>query len=82
MDEQAGFHGEIQRIVLELKIRYGSLEATLADGLSQTADYAARCGADEMHLLVFDRRTEVFWDDKIWQRTEHQDQRAITVWGL
>ncbi|MEM6406315.1 MAG: AAA family ATPase [Pseudomonadota bacterium] len=82
LDEQAGFHGEIQRIVLELKIRYGSLEATLADGLPQTVDYAARCGADDMHLLIFDRRTEVPWNDKIWHRTEHQDQRTITVWGL
>ncbi len=44
VDAQAGFHGETQRIVLELKIRYGSLEATLADGLPQTSDYAARCG--------------------------------------
>ncbi|MEM6406520.1 MAG: ATP-binding protein, partial [Pseudomonadota bacterium] len=82
VDKQAGFHGEIQRIVLELKIRYGSLEATLADGLPQTADYAERCGADDMHLLIFDRRTEVSWDDKIWHQTKHQDQRAITVWGL
>ncbi len=82
VDEQAGFHGEIQRIVLELKIRYGSLEATLADGLPQTAGYAARCGANEMHLLIFDRRTEVSWDEKIWCRTESQDCCTITVWGL
>ncbi len=82
VDEQAGFHGEIQRIVLELKIRYGSLEATLKDGLPQTADYAARCGADEMHLLIFDRRTDISWDDKIWHQTKHQDHRTITVWGL
>ncbi|MEL6722809.1 MAG: AAA family ATPase [Pseudomonadota bacterium] len=82
LDEQAGFHGEIQRIVLELKIRYGSLEATLADGLPQTADYAERCGANEMHLLIFDRRAEVSWDEKIWCRTEDQGQHTITVWGL
>ena len=82
VDEQAGFHGEIQRIVLELKIRYGSLEATLKDGLPQTADYAARCGANDMHLLIFDRRTEVSWDEKIWCRTEDQGQHTITVWGL
>ncbi|MEM6406694.1 MAG: ATP-binding protein, partial [Pseudomonadota bacterium] len=82
VDEQAGFHGEIQRIVLELKICYGSLEATLKDGLPQTADYAARCGANDMHLLIFDRRTEVSWDEKIWCRTEDQGQHTITVWGL
>jgi hypothetical protein len=82
VDEQAGFHGEIQRIVLELKIRYGSLEATLADGLPQIADYAARCKADEAHLLIFDRRPSVSWEDKIWRDTAHQDHRTVTLWGL
>ncbi|MEL6721997.1 MAG: AAA-like domain-containing protein [Pseudomonadota bacterium] len=82
VDEQAGFHGEIQHIVLELKIRYGSLETTLADGLLQTADYATQCGAEEAHLLIFDRRADVSWDDKIWHQTKHQDHRTITVWGL
>ncbi|MEM6406401.1 MAG: AAA family ATPase [Pseudomonadota bacterium] len=82
VDEQAGFYGEIQRIVLELKIRYGSLETTLADGLLQTADYATQCRADEAHLLIFDRRADVSWDDKIWHQTRHQDHRTITVWGL
>ena len=82
LDEQAGFHGEIQRIVLELKIRYGSLEATLEDGLPQTVDYAERCGADEAHLLIFDRRTEVSWADKIRYHTVDQDNRTIAVWGL
>ena len=82
LDEQAGFHGEIQRIVLELKIRYGSLESTLEDGLPQTADYAERCGADEAHLLIFDRRTEVSWADKIRHHTADQDNRTIAVWGL
>ncbi len=82
LDEQTGLHGETQRIVLELKIRYGSLEATLADGLPQTADYAARCGANEAHLLIFDRRTQVSWEDRIWQDTADQDSCTITIWGL
>ena len=82
VDEQAGFYGDMQRIVLELKIRYGSLETTLADGLPQTADYAARCGADEAHLLIFDRRSSVSWQDKIWHDTADQDNRTITIWGL
>lgn len=82
VDEQAGFHGEIQRIVLELKIRYSSLESTLADGLPQTADYATRCRADEAHLLIFDRRSSISWEDKIWHDTADQDNRTITVWGL
>ena len=68
--------------MLELKIRYGSLEATLEDGLPQTVDYAERCGADEAHLLIFDRRTEVSWADKIRHHTADQDNRTIAVWGL
>jgi hypothetical protein len=82
LDTQAGFHGAIQRIVLELKIRYQSLEATLEAGLQQTADYATQCGADEAHLLIFDRRPQITWDDKIWQHTAEQSHRTITVWGL
>ncbi len=82
VDEQAGFHGEIQRIVLELKIRYGALESTLQAGLQQTADYAGHCNADEAHLLIFDRRASVTWTDRIWQRTAHQVGHVITVWGL
>ncbi len=81
-DEQTGFLGEVQRIVLELKIQYGSLATTLATGLRQTADYAAQCGADTAHLLIFNRRPEVSWDDKIWHQARSQDQRRIEVWGL
>ncbi len=82
VDEQAGLHGASQRIVLELKIRYGSLEATLADGLPQTADYATWCDADEAHLLIFDRRIEMSWDDRIWHDTADQNNRTISIWGL
>ena len=81
-DEQAGFLGEVQRIVLELKIQYGSLESTLKTGLTQTADYAAQCDAAEAHLLIFNRKPEVSWDDKIWHQSLSQDQRQIAVWGL
>ena len=82
LDEQAGFLGKVQRIVLELKIRYQSLEATEQKGLIQTADYAARCGADEAHLLIFDRRSEITWDEKIKHKPAHQDTGGIAVWGL
>lgn len=81
MDEAQGFHGPVQRIVLELKLLHKSLEATLADGLAQTADYAARAGADEAHLLIFDRRPGLAWDDKIWQQAQTVGGRRIQVWG-
>ncbi len=82
VDAEAGFHGAIQRIVLELKIRYGALEKTLQAGLVQTGAYAAQCAAEEAHLLIFDRRRAISWDDRIWHKTMLQDQRTITVWGL
>ena len=82
VDEQAGFHGEVQRIVLELKIRYQSKQATINKGLIQTADYADKCAADEAHLLIFDRRPEVTWQDKIWQKDHIYANRMISVWGL
>ncbi|MEM6405887.1 MAG: AAA-like domain-containing protein [Pseudomonadota bacterium] len=82
VDEQAGFHGTVQRIVLELKIQHGSLDATLQQGLAQTVDYADKCAADEQHLLIFDRRPEKSWQEKIWCQTRHKSRREIKVWGL
>jgi hypothetical protein len=82
VDEQQGFHGPVQRIVLELKILYKSLDATLTEGLAQTAAYADQCGADEAHLIIFDRRPDVVWDDKIWHRTEEHNGCTLGVWGM
>ncbi len=82
VDEAQGYTGPVQRVVLELKLLRYSLEKTLADGLAQTADYADRCGADEAHLLIFDRRGELSWDERIWQRQENQGTQGISVWGM
>ena len=49
-----GFTGPMQQVVLELKIQHKDKAATLAQGLLQTARYAAQCGADSAHLLIFD----------------------------
>ena len=82
VDEQAGYHGEVQRIVLELKIRYQSKQATIEKGLAQTADYADKSAADEAHLLIFDCRPEVAWKEKIWQQNHTHAHRTLGVWGL
>ena len=82
VDEEKGYYGEIQRIVLELKILYKSLEATISEGVEQTAGYADQCGAAEAHLIIFDRRPEVAWDDKIWHRQESWQGRRLGVWGM
>mgnify|MGYP007094565916 CR=1 FL=1 len=71
-----------QRAVIELKLLSRSREATIAEGLAQTRDYADRCGADETHLVIFDRRPGVPWDEKIFCRQETFRNRPITVWGM
>ena len=53
----------------------------LAVGLEQTADYVARVGADEAHLVIFNRTPGVPWDEKIWQRQERFGALPIAVWG-
>ena len=81
VDEAQGYHGPVQRVVIELKILHKGLEATVQQGLLQTADYADRCGADECHLIIFERRPEVSWDKRIWMRMEVVGKRLISVWG-
>ncbi|MBK1735434.1 hypothetical protein CKO15_09090 [Halorhodospira abdelmalekii] len=82
-DEAHGLTGPIQRIVIELKLRRAGqgLDGLIAKGLEQTADYADRVGADEAHLLLFDRRPGVSWEEKIWRTEERSGERSITVWG-
>ena len=69
--------GTRQAIVLELKILHHSLEATLAQGLTQTRAYLDRCGAEEGHLIIFDRDPKRSWEEKIWEK----EVEGIKVWG-
>jgi len=82
LDEAQGFYGTVQRIVLELKLLHKSLEATLSEGVTQTAGYADQCGAEEMYLIIFDRRPSVAWDEKIWQREVSEQGHTLGVWGM
>jgi len=82
LDDTLAFLGPLQLVVLELKILRKSLEATLAEGLPQTSGYAATCGADEAHLIVFDRSGEKEWDERIWERMETFNGRSVQVWGM
>jgi len=76
------YDGGIQKFVIELKILHKSLERTVAEGLEQTSAYMDRCGADEGHLVIFDRSKEKNWDEKIFQREEEYQGRMIKVWGM
>ena len=45
-------------------------EATLREGLEQTAGYMDRCGSREGHLVIFDRSEGKAWEEKIFRREE------------
>ena len=69
--------------VIECKIRYGSLETAIDEGVEQTAAYMERCDASEGHLVIFDRSTSRGWDEKVFHRREQSKMnRRIDVWGM
>lgn len=72
----------LQKIVVELKILYASLEKTIAEGLIQTAAYMDRCGSTEGHLVIFDRSENKSWEEKIFRREESFEEKKIVVWGM
>ena len=73
----------MQRVVLELKILRGSLEAVMADGLRQTAKYMDLCGTvNEGHLIIFDRTKEKTWEERIWHKPYEFGGHTIVVWGM
>jgi type II secretory pathway predicted ATPase ExeA len=76
-----GFYGDVQRIVIELKILYGSLDTTINKGLEQTAGYADNVDATQAHLVIFNRAENTLWDDKIWHKQADYQSRKIDIWG-
>ena len=76
------FGGDVQKGVIELKLLHKGLEQTLTDGLEQTWAYLDRCGAGEGHLVIFDRRPQRSWEEKLFRRTETVRGRVIEVWGM
>lgn len=66
-----------QEIALELKILYSNLDKTIEKGIEQTKKYMDKCGTKEGHLLIFDRRDNQTWEEKIWR----EQMEGIEVWG-
>jgi hypothetical protein len=81
LDPSQGMHGPLQRVVIELKIRRGALDTLIDHAISQAVDYTRRVGADDTHLVVFDRNPNTPWDQKIWHRTQNYDGATVTIWG-
>ena len=77
-----GLPEETQKVVIECKMLHRSLDETVRDGLRQTRAYMDRCAAVEGHLVIFDRREDTPWDDKVYRREEAEGAAPITVWGM
>ncbi|MCL2726277.1 MAG: ATP-binding protein [Polyangiaceae bacterium] len=75
-----------QRFVVEMKVKKErrSLEATIEEGLKQTAGYADQCHPDEAHLIVVDPTPakERSWEEKVFVQERSAEGRPITVWGM
>ena len=69
------------RFVIECKVMHKSLEHTIEHGMAQTLAYMDRCGADEGHLVIFDRRDHA-WQEKVFRRREEANGIVIHVWGM
>jgi hypothetical protein len=72
----------IQRVVIELKLQYGSLETTIRKGIEQTWEYMDKCGTAEGYLLVINRSPKKSWKDKIFRRERTFKDFTIYVYGM
>ena len=76
------YQNQMQKIIIELKILYKSIEETIKQGLIQTKAYMDKCGSDYGHLVIFDRNKEKSWDEKIFHKIEKQENKTIHIWGM
>ena len=72
--------GKTQKVVIECKVLRGGLERTLREGLEQTRAYMDRCATAEGHLVLFDRREDVPWAEKLYRREDTEG--GVVVWGM
>jgi hypothetical protein len=71
---------ENRKYPIELKIRHG--EKYLQEGIEQTFRYMDTCGCTEGWLVIFDRRENVKWEDKIYMKKETVKGKTVTVAGV
>jgi len=72
----------LQQVVFELKIRYSATDKTIDKSLKQTWEYMDKCGANEGHLVIFDKRAKVSWKEKIFHDKREYNGQEILVWGM
>ena len=69
-----------KRFFVEIKVYRDS--KTEVKGLQQTADYMFTTAITEGHLVIFDRRAERTWEEKIFHKVETVGDLAVQVWGM
>ena len=75
---------QIRKYVIECKVRTArvGLERLIGEGLEQTTAYMDRCGAEAGHLVIFDLRPGLSWEERLYRKGPEPDGRPITVWGI
>jgi hypothetical protein len=69
-----------QKYPIELKIRRGDKSVT--KGIEQTLRYMDSFGCSEGWLAVFDQRSTISWNEKIYLEKETVDGKTVTIVGL
>ena len=75
---------QIRKYVIECKVRTAKvgLERLIREGREQTATYMDRVGAESGHLVIFDLRPGLSWEQRLYRKDPEPDGRPITVWGI
>jgi len=71
---------EDKKYPIELKIRRG--DKTINEGIEQTMRYMNTFGCSEGWLVIFDRRPNAGWDEKIYTKKEMVNGKTVTIVGL
>ena len=67
------------RYPIELKIRHSA--RTVEEGRTQLSQYMDTMGCEEGWLVVFDRRKEVSWDEKVFWLDEEIGSKSLHITG-
>jgi hypothetical protein len=81
LDPAQGMHGPLQRIVIELKILRGPLQTTIDQAVPQAISYTQAVGANQTHLIIFNRDPHTPWTNKIWHHTQTHNKVTVEIWG-
>ncbi|MYC68874.1 MAG: ATP-binding protein [Acidobacteriia bacterium] len=75
---------QIRKYVIECKVRTErvGLERLIREGREQTAAYMDKCGAEAGHLVIFDLRPGLSWEERLFQKDPKPGESPVTVWGL